>query len=419
MSDLYTNGDLPEAQVVLPAPALRPLHPEDAMPGSYMPHYHTLPTSSRSPSNISFYGAPAVPDVAPLIPASWTPPEIDWRYGLTPPGPMVIPNMLQETESAGSASPEYLEAVAQPSQPLTHFPETSAVASSIGSRLSTPRSESVFEESRSPAGLQAPESLPELPSHDRLVDIDVPQTVIEAADVNSTGSAVGNTQPIPHLGPIENPEWRELWPELTSVLRHLLQPPSPPAVDATTPVPEVSNVKAEAISREPSTATLEFETPVESPLGQEPLLSRPEGSEMVERTRDFGHNLAEYLSHVISPPIVVAPPRPRYSATFVSDSHISEGQIFPPGAEFVKSWRMCNSGDVAWPENTTLRYVAGDRLVPQGTTTQPVHVGTVEPGAETELIGGEMKAPELPGKYVSYWRLHDGEQYFGSSVWVE
>ena len=29
------------------------------------------------------------------------------------------------------------------------------------------------------------------------------------------------------------------------------------------------------------------------------------------------------------------------------------------------------------------------------------------------------QAPDVPGKYVSYWRLHDGNEFFGSSIWVE
>ena len=36
------------------------------------------------------------------------------------------------------------------------------------------------------------------------------------------------------------------------------------------------------------------------------------------------------------------------------------------------------------------------------------------------VVSGEMKAPEVPGKYVSSWRLSDGNgNLFGQSVWVE
>ena len=242
--------------------------------------------------------------------------------------------------------------------------------------------------------------------------------------MNSTESSspITLTQPVPHLGPIANTEWRELWPELTSVLKHLLQPPTPPAVHQSE-VPGSSEkpgeMQEEQELKEASATSQDFETAVESPLAQEPLLSRPEGSHTPERTRDFGHNLVEYLNRVIPPlPALPPPPRSTYHATYVLDNNISEGQIFPPGAEFVKSWRVRNDGSTAWPEETSLRFVAGDRLAPLD-VAKTVPVGAVQPGDEVDLHGGDMKAPEVPGKYVSYWRLHDGQQHFGTSVWVE
>lgn len=31
-----------------------------------------------------------------------------------------------------------------------------------------------------------------------------------------------------------------------------------------------------------------------------------------------------------------------------------------------------------------------------------------------------LKAPDVPGRYVGYWRLSDGQgNLFGSSVWIE
>ena len=35
------------------------------------------------------------------------------------------------------------------------------------------------------------------------------------------------------------------------------------------------------------------------------------------------------------------------------------------------------------------------------------------------LLTTPPQAPDVPGKYVSYWRLHDGNEYFGNSVWVD
>jgi next-to-BRCA1 protein 1 len=107
-------------------------------------------------------------------------------------------------------------------------------------------------------------------------------------------------------------------------------------------------------------------------------------------------------------------------ATFVNDVTLPDGQIFPPGAEFMKCWQMVNSGGVDWPERTELVYVAGERLAREIGGPANVPIGAVKVGAEVELWTGELKAPETPGRYVSYWRLRDGEgKLFGESIWVE
>jgi len=107
-------------------------------------------------------------------------------------------------------------------------------------------------------------------------------------------------------------------------------------------------------------------------------------------------------------------------ATFVNDVTLPDGQIFPPGAEFMKCWQMVNSGGVDWPERTELVYVAGERLAREIGGPANVPIGTVKVGAEVELWTGELKAPETPGRYVSYWRLRDGEgKLFGESIWVD
>ncbi|KAJ3002957.1 hypothetical protein NUW54_g5564 [Trametes sanguinea] len=111
---------------------------------------------------------------------------------------------------------------------------------------------------------------------------------------------------------------------------------------------------------------------------------------------------------------------PALQAEFVSDNNILDGQIFPPGAEFVKSWRMRNNGEVDWPEATEVVFVAGDRMAPGNGSPRKYHVGAVKAGEEIEVIAGEMKAPEVPGKYVSSWRLSDGAgNFFGHSIWVD
>jgi next-to-BRCA1 protein 1 len=77
------------------------------------------------------------------------------------------------------------------------------------------------------------------------------------------------------------------------------------------------------------------------------------------------------------------------TAIFIEDVTVSDGQVFPPGAEFMKCWRMLNDSDNDWPEATELVCVAGEML---GTTKDAtVSVGLVKSGNEIELWTGELK----------------------------
>ncbi|KAH8120072.1 hypothetical protein DFH11DRAFT_1685474 [Phellopilus nigrolimitatus] len=106
-------------------------------------------------------------------------------------------------------------------------------------------------------------------------------------------------------------------------------------------------------------------------------------------------------------------------ATFVCDVNIEDGQLFPAGAEFVKSWRIQNDGENAWPESTEVVFVAGDRMPAFDGAPLRYHVGMVEPGVTVDVNASDMKAPDISGKYVGYWRLSDGSKPFGQSVWCD
>ena len=80
---------------------------------------------------------------------------------------------------------------------------------------------------------------------------------------------------------------------------------------------------------------------------------------------------------------------PKLSAKFIEDLTVTDGQVFPPGAEFVKCWRMENDCRDEWPEGTELVYIAGETLGVQ--RDGAVHVGAVKRGMEVEIWTGELK----------------------------
>lgn len=78
------------------------------------------------------------------------------------------------------------------------------------------------------------------------------------------------------------------------------------------------------------------------------------------------------------------------TADFIADITVPDGQTFPPGAEFMKCWRMINDSKQDWPESTELVFVAGVPLAKED-RPQSVTVGVVKAGAEVDLWTGELK----------------------------
>lgn len=106
-------------------------------------------------------------------------------------------------------------------------------------------------------------------------------------------------------------------------------------------------------------------------------------------------------------------------ANFIVDVTVPDGQVLPPGAEFMKCWRMVNSGARDWPESTELTFLAGMALARDQSVTSNVKIGSVKVGDEVDLWTGELKAPDAPGRYVSYWRLKDEDGLFGANIWLD
>lgn len=107
--------------------------------------------------------------------------------------------------------------------------------------------------------------------------------------------------------------------------------------------------------------------------------------------------------------------RPR--AKFVADISLPDGSVVEPNACIMKSWRVCNSGTTAWPQDVRLVNVGGEQM--QGESGMPVPALDVGAQHDIEL---SLVAPSKPGRYVGYWRLAmGGPSYlrFGHRLWVD
>ncbi|MEW6325641.1 MAG: NBR1-Ig-like domain-containing protein [Nitrospirota bacterium] len=107
------------------------------------------------------------------------------------------------------------------------------------------------------------------------------------------------------------------------------------------------------------------------------------------------------------------PPGPENNARFVADVTVPDGTVFQPGETFTKTWRVLNSGSVAW-EKYQLFFSRGDQL--EGPAF--VEISATPAGREVE-ISVPMKAPGLPGVYQGHWGFRTAEgRPFGGSIFV-
>ena len=85
---------------------------------------------------------------------------------------------------------------------------------------------------------------------------------------------------------------------------------------------------------------------------------------------------------------------------FVSDSSVPDGTQMTAGQEFVKTWKVKNTGTCTWSTAYNIIYGYNEKMGGQTTalTTE------VAPNTEAE-ISITLKAPTKSGTYSGYWRL--------------
>lgn len=109
-------------------------------------------------------------------------------------------------------------------------------------------------------------------------------------------------------------------------------------------------------------------------------------------------------------------PVPRNESRFVADVTIEDGTALKPGQDFVKTWRIRNTGDTTWGEGYTLGFFGGRRM---NGPENGVPLPAARPG-EIVDISVPLKAPTTPGSYRSTWkpRTPDG-QFFEFDLFTD
>lgn len=114
----------------------------------------------------------------------------------------------------------------------------------------------------------------------------------------------------------------------------------------------------------------------------------------------------------------IKPGRSRLDSCFILDVNVLDGTMMAPSTPFTKIWRMRNTGNLAWPRGSQLVWIGGDRFS-DGVSVE-IEVPADGVPVEGELdIAVDFTAPELPGRYISYWRMSSPSGVkFGQRVWV-
>ncbi len=95
--------------------------------------------------------------------------------------------------------------------------------------------------------------------------------------------------------------------------------------------------------------------------------------------------------------------KPCERAEFVSDVTVPDGSEFAPGQTFIKTWRLKNTGSCTWTTSYRVVFESGNVLGAPPSFNLPVNVppdGLVD-------ISVNMKAPDQPREYESYWKLQN------------
>lgn len=101
--------------------------------------------------------------------------------------------------------------------------------------------------------------------------------------------------------------------------------------------------------------------------------------------------------------------------TATVDVTILDGTAMTPGQEFVKTWKIKNSGSCAWGDGYGLVFSYGEKM-----NGQPTPLGTLVQVDQEVEISVNFKAPVAIGEYTSAWQMANAKGVpFGKAIFVK
>ena len=131
------------------------------------------------------------------------------------------------------------------------------------------------------------------------------------------------------------------------------------------------------------------------------------------------------------PKTETAPATTQLQAHYVRDT-IADGSLVPSGSQLQQVWVLRNPGPTVWPAGCSVRFVGGDNNMLNVDNNHPSSVRDIGNAIESNVISREVeigeevcffvtiKAPQRPGKAISYWRLKSADGVpFGHRLWCD
>lgn len=164
-----------------------------------------------------------------------------------------------------------------------------------------------------------------------------------------------------------------------------------------------------------------------SVMGNEEDYIRMDKPVSVHHLHPFRGQLSQMSNPWLNHPVVPRPPhgglhfrctRPKLDSRFVLDVNVLDGTVVTPSAPFTKIWKMRNNGSLVWPHGTQMVWIGGDKFSNSLSVDLQIPEGGVPINSELD-VAVDFVAPELPGRYISYWRMASSNgAKFGQRVWV-
>jgi hypothetical protein len=109
----------------------------------------------------------------------------------------------------------------------------------------------------------------------------------------------------------------------------------------------------------------------------------------------------------IQVPESITPTQKRSEMRYLADVTIPDGKLMQPGEQFVKTWRVRNTGESTWGSGYELAFFADNQMgAPDAVPLPPAR-----PGDEVAL-SVTLTAPEEPGTFRSTWKARNSQGKF-------